>query len=93
MNRRVGIPYIKVRIELSEFFGVVTNRSYDNARLSRFVLGRLLDPMTDRPANSAFVVEQKNWFGVFAYLLDRYQLTPVTLLPSYGSVRLSQMDG
>jgi hypothetical protein len=49
--------------------------------------------MTDRPANSAFVVEQKNWFGVFAYLLDRYQLTPVTLLPSYGSVRLSQMDG
>jgi hypothetical protein len=49
--------------------------------------------MANGPANSAFVVEQKNWFGVLAYLLERYQLTPLTLLPSHGSVQLSRMDG
>jgi hypothetical protein len=57
MDRRIGVPDIEFWIEQSERLRIVTNRSYDDARLSRFVLRRLLDPTPDPAADRAFVVE------------------------------------
>ena len=57
MNRRVGIPYVEFRIEQPEFFRIVTDRSYVDARLSRLAACRLLNPTPNATTHSAFVVE------------------------------------
>ena len=57
MNRRVGIPYVEFRIEQPEFFRIVTDRSYVDARLSRLAACRLLNPTPNATTHSAFIVE------------------------------------
>jgi hypothetical protein len=57
MDRRVGIPYIEFRIEQPEFFRIVANWSYDDARVSRFADCRFLHPTAYAAADGAFVVE------------------------------------
>jgi len=61
MNRRIGIPNTELRIERPKRLGVITNRSDDEARLSRLALRRLPDPIPDVTANIALVVEQQDW--------------------------------
>ena len=55
MDRRVGVPYIEVRVEGPKQFRIVTNRSFDDGRLTRFGLCQLLHPMCDVAADSTFV--------------------------------------
>ena len=57
MDRFIGIPDIEVRIERAKRLRIVTNRLFEDARLVRFALCRLLNPMRNAAANTAFVVE------------------------------------
>jgi hypothetical protein len=57
VDRRVCIPDVEIGIEHPKLSGIVTYRLYDDARLARFALRRLLHPMPNVAANSAFVIE------------------------------------
>lgn len=57
MDRRIGIPDIEVRIQRPKRLRIVTNRSFDDARLAQSALCRLLHPMRNAAANTTFVVE------------------------------------
>ena len=63
MYRAVGVPDVEVRLERSQRFWIVTNRSNDDARLARMVLSRLLHPVPDATADTALVIEQQEWHG------------------------------
>ena len=57
MDRLIGIPDVEVRMERQQCIRVVANRLYDEGRLARTVLRRLLHPMSNASADGAFVVE------------------------------------
>ncbi|HEY5175571.1 MAG TPA: hypothetical protein VII95_08410 [Terriglobales bacterium] len=47
MDCRVRVPYIEVRIEGPKQLRIVTDRSFNYGRLSRFGLRQLLHPMSN----------------------------------------------
>jgi len=57
MDRLIGIPDVKVRMERQQRIRIVGNRLYDEARLTRFALCRLLHPMPNAAADGALVIE------------------------------------
>jgi hypothetical protein len=57
MDRLIGIPDVEVRMERQKRIRIVTNRSHDEAHLTRNTLCRLLHPMSNAAADSAFVIE------------------------------------
>lgn len=65
MNCLVGVPNIEIRIERSQRFRIVANRSLDNARLARWALSSSLDPAGNAAADAAFAVEQEDGLGVY----------------------------
>jgi len=70
MNRCIGIPDVEIGIERPKPLRVVTNGLYEDARLTRFAPRRLLHPMPNVAADSAFVIEEENRLSL---LLDRRQ--------------------
>jgi hypothetical protein len=57
MDRLIGIPDVEVRMERQQRNRIVANRLYDEARLARTALCRLLYPMPNAATDGAFVIE------------------------------------
>lgn len=51
-------------MERQQRIRIVANRLYDEVRLARTALRRLLDPMPNSSADSALVIEQQDWRGL-----------------------------
>jgi hypothetical protein len=65
MDRLIGIPDVKVRMERQERIGVVTNGLRDETRLARTALCRPLHPVPNAATDGAFVIELKDRFRLF----------------------------
>ncbi len=60
MNRCVGVPDIEVWMERAEHRRIATDRTHDDAALSRPVLCRRTHPVRNAAADAALIVEQQD---------------------------------
>ena len=60
VDRFVGIPDVEVRIKRPKPLRIVTNRLYEDARLTGFALRRPLHPMPDMATDSAFIIKEED---------------------------------